>query len=150
MEIRIKIAKRLIYTICIILCVLLLPIYCTKRLVSSGLVSHQEIARETSPDGTIDAISVLSCGSATDACGVSAYIVEKGEKFDNKMYHDDAVFFAYRAYEGDVKIYWKNDNLYVQYSSGVELRKHKDYYGNYAKSRGHQPIIHVYTEPWQS
>src|SRR5574343_548092 len=111
MEIRIKIAKHLIYTICIILCVLLLPIYCTKRLVSSGLVSHQEIARETSLDGKMDAISVLSCGGATVACAISVYIVEKGEKFDNKMYHDDAVFFAYRTYENDVKIYWQNNNL---------------------------------------
>ena len=114
------------------------------------IVSYKEVFRTTSPDETMDAIIITTDGGATTSVVSSVYIVPKGMHSEKLYTKDGAIFIGYRAYENDIKIYWKNDNLYIQYSSGVELRKHEDYYGNYTRSHGYKPIIHVYTEHLQS
>ena len=50
-------------------------------LTSCGLVSRDEVARVSSPDGRVDAVLVETNGGATTSFGYEIHIVEKGKSY---------------------------------------------------------------------
>jgi hypothetical protein len=92
----------------------------------SGCASHDEVARVTSPDGTVDAVLVESNGGATTSFWYDVYLVPHGQHWIRAQ----SVAWLYGAARSEqaygVNLIWRGEEtLEAQFSQAAQTRLHQ-------------------------
>jgi hypothetical protein len=91
---------------------------CALALAASSCAIHDEVARVSSPDGTVDAITVRGDGGATVTFWYDIYIAEQGAGYSSGHFVASLTGALLNAQDFGVHLKWAGPNdLYVEYYS---------------------------------